>query len=312
MNLHKDKQLFNDLIAITSQFKGLKASDIERDYDIVLTLKRLTQSKFNNQVIFKGGTSLSKCYPGSINRFSEDIDLSLLSPQNTSKKKLESTLKEIETLLIGDLYFEIVPSERSEISKSTYIWRNEFQKRVKLEIGINQIQSDFMLKPFTTYISDYLIQSDNVSLIKQYDLEPISILTMEIQQTFMDKVFAIKRHSLSGNIANKIRHLYDVSRLFDHQEISKFLENKIKFKEIVYRTKINDEMYLLKRKSPMTYNPKEPYDFENWASSLNNSTNEFAYKKMVENLVFGDNKETFIQAISKLGLIVEKLKEINE
>ncbi len=50
---------------------------IEKDYWVVWTLERLfSLSDLKDHLTFKGGTSLSKVY-GIIQRFSEDIDLSI-------------------------------------------------------------------------------------------------------------------------------------------------------------------------------------------------------------------------------------------
>ena len=50
-----------------------------------MMLKALADSPYAEQCVFKGGTSLSKCYPGSIDRFSEDIDLTFLGMDMTNK-----------------------------------------------------------------------------------------------------------------------------------------------------------------------------------------------------------------------------------
>mgnify|MGYP000023223196 CR=1 FL=1 len=56
---------------------GLPAHIIEKDFWVCWTLKRLfALETVCDSLIFKGGTSLSKCY-GLIRRFSEDIDLSI-------------------------------------------------------------------------------------------------------------------------------------------------------------------------------------------------------------------------------------------
>ncbi|MHB8962812.1 MAG: nucleotidyl transferase AbiEii/AbiGii toxin family protein [Saccharofermentanales bacterium] len=78
MNLHNDKENFENLISVTSEYIGIPADAIRRDYFIVKLLQNLQNSEFCNCCVFKGGTSLSKCYPNSINRFSEDIDLTCL------------------------------------------------------------------------------------------------------------------------------------------------------------------------------------------------------------------------------------------
>jgi hypothetical protein len=49
---------------------------MEKDFFVCWLLKILFESQFANILVFKGGTSLSKIF-GAINRFSEDIDLSL-------------------------------------------------------------------------------------------------------------------------------------------------------------------------------------------------------------------------------------------
>jgi predicted nucleotidyltransferase component of viral defense system len=75
MKLHSYPEVFNDLIILTSKKLNISEDYVRRDYFIVLVLKRLGESEFMDNCIFKGGTSLSKCYPGSIQRFSEDVDL---------------------------------------------------------------------------------------------------------------------------------------------------------------------------------------------------------------------------------------------
>lgn len=49
---------------------------MEKDFFVCWLLRILFESEFANSLVFKGGTSLSKVF-GVINRFSEDIDLSL-------------------------------------------------------------------------------------------------------------------------------------------------------------------------------------------------------------------------------------------
>ncbi|RLS54233.1 MAG: nucleotidyl transferase AbiEii/AbiGii toxin family protein [Planctomycetota bacterium] len=49
---------------------------MEKDFWVCWLLRLLFESEFASHLVFKGGTSLSKVY-GIINRFSEDIDLSL-------------------------------------------------------------------------------------------------------------------------------------------------------------------------------------------------------------------------------------------
>ena len=65
--LHNNKDLFEQTILRVSEDTGIEASIIEKDYYVTLFLKRIVEQQ--PEIIFKGGTSLSKCYK-LINRFS--------------------------------------------------------------------------------------------------------------------------------------------------------------------------------------------------------------------------------------------------
>ena len=77
--LHNDKDTFEQIILKVSNETGIEASIVEKDYYVTLFLKRIIELQPN--IIFKGGTSLSKCYK-LINRFSEDIDLNIDSAKS--------------------------------------------------------------------------------------------------------------------------------------------------------------------------------------------------------------------------------------
>ena len=68
MYLHKDdKELLRDIIVTVSERTGIDESIVEKDYYVTMILKELVQR--NPNVVFKGGTSLSKAYH-VIDRFS--------------------------------------------------------------------------------------------------------------------------------------------------------------------------------------------------------------------------------------------------
>jgi len=95
---------------IASTHTGYPAHVVEKDFWVTYLLDTLfNRLTHNHRLMFKGGTSLSKCY-NLIERFSEDIDLSLnmedlgyggekapheIAKQPDSKKKAE---RELETL----------------------------------------------------------------------------------------------------------------------------------------------------------------------------------------------------------------------
>jgi hypothetical protein len=77
MRLHEHPDFRDALIAAGAHFsaRGISAHLIEKDYYVTEALRLISAGR-NHQVIFKGGTSLSKGWQ-LIDRFSEDIDLFL-------------------------------------------------------------------------------------------------------------------------------------------------------------------------------------------------------------------------------------------
>lgn len=56
MMLHSDKELFRQVILLTSEATGIDSGIIEKDYYVTMFLKALVEKQ--PQIIFKGGTSL--------------------------------------------------------------------------------------------------------------------------------------------------------------------------------------------------------------------------------------------------------------
>ena len=95
----------------------------------------LSQSENAEHCVFKGGTSLSKCYPGSIERFSEDIDLTYIPEDGMTNKQIERKLKSIEKAMTVGAETEIIPEERNDRNKSIWFRHGNRDSKIKLEIG---------------------------------------------------------------------------------------------------------------------------------------------------------------------------------
>ena len=118
MRLHENEEDFRDLCSITAGYIGIPEDAVRRDYYIVNMLQKLEKSEFADCCVFKGGTSLSKCYPGSIERFSEDIDLTFLA-SGLSKKQYDKSLKKIEKIMTDTYKVEIIPEELKSLLRKT-------------------------------------------------------------------------------------------------------------------------------------------------------------------------------------------------
>ena len=105
--LHNEKDTFEQLVLRTSDYLGVKAEIVEKDYFVTLFLKRI--AIVMPDIVFKGGTSLSKCYH-IIKRFSEDIDLNVQSEKKPSESKRKQ-LKANITKIISDLDFGLTNAD---------------------------------------------------------------------------------------------------------------------------------------------------------------------------------------------------------
>jgi hypothetical protein len=82
--------------------RGVSPVVLEKDFWVCWLLAILFRSSFGEHLVFKGGTSLSKVF-GVIDRFSEDIDLSLspkflgLEPAGTSRNQATKWMAKAET-----------------------------------------------------------------------------------------------------------------------------------------------------------------------------------------------------------------------
>lgn len=310
MKLHEFPSEFKDLISIVAADKHIPESAIERDYYIVMLLKNLTNSEYAEKCVFKGGTSLSKCYPGSIERFSEDIDLTFLG-MDEPDKVCDKTIKKIEKVMTVGADIEKIDAERSNRSKSMFVWFGDKSNRIKLEIGSSVRPDPFSKKSLKTYIQDFLEEHCGEEDIERFELQEVTLNVLNIERTFVDKLMSVKRHAICGTIEKKVRHIYDVTRLFELPEIKVFLENKAELKRLISITKDTDSFYLKKRNINQEYNPNSAYEFETWKHYLNEQVRS-TYESLHKDLLYTNEQQNFEMALDSFSKTNELLKEIGE
>lgn len=293
MNLHKFNEDFNALANIVSNKLNITAQAVKRDYFIVYMLDKLVQSEYADVCVFKGGTSLSKCYPGSIERFSEDIDLTYLG-MDQDDKTCEKVIKKIMAIMTKGATVQKVSGEGNARNKSRNVWFESEAYKVKLEIGCTVRPEPYNLKTLKSYIHEYL---EEAGIINEFGLRAVTINTLDIKRTFLDKVMAVKRHALCGTLNHKVRHIYDVVRLYNMPEIQKFLCDGQELKRILLLTKQTDSHYLQKRNISQNYNPLGTYNFESWKDKLD-GTIKSIYENLHNELLYTNIQQDFSLAIS--------------
>lgn len=218
--LHKDRENFEQVILKVSEDTGIDASIIEKDYYVTLFLKRIVEVLPN--IIFKGGTSLSKCYK-LIKRFSEDIDLNIeveTRPTEGQRKKL----KEAIVSIIDEFGFDLDNAEnvrsrrtfnRYIIDYPTVFSANYLKQHLMVETAVYIKAYPCKKMQATSIIYDYLHENGFDNLIEQYGLEPFEVNVQVAERTLIDKLYALGDYYLSGAISEHSRHIYDVYKLLE-------------------------------------------------------------------------------------------------
>ncbi|WP_300379365.1 nucleotidyl transferase AbiEii/AbiGii toxin family protein [Clostridium sp.] len=314
MNLHKSTEEFNELCVPTSEYIGIPNEAVKRDYYIVMILKNLQDSIYCEECVFKGGTSLSKCYPNSINRFSEDIDLTFIPREELSKKQYNKILKKIEEAIIGEANSEKILEERNDRNKSSFVWFediNSSDSRLKLEIGSSVRPDPYKKRKVKTYIQEYLENINMFDEIREFGLKEVNVNVLCIERTFIDKIFSVKRHALSGTLIKKVRHIYDVNKLYKMKEIQDFIKDKESLRDLIIKTKETDSYYLEKRNIESSYNPLDKYDFNSWNNYFDENIGK-RYETLHKDLLYSDEKQEFNEAIETFEAVSNLLNEIGE
>jgi len=121
MILHKDTQQFMDIILDTRNYFGIEElAIVEKDYYVTLFLKRLAQKQ--TDLVFKGGTCLSKAFK-IINRFSEDIDLTLFEEVKRIGDGRRKRFKQAIVSVAEELGFPIINLHKTQSDRDF----NEYQ-----------------------------------------------------------------------------------------------------------------------------------------------------------------------------------------
>lgn len=215
--LHNDKEQFSDAINLTAYQTGVMAQAVEKDYYVSLILRKLAQRiPF---IVFKGGTSLSKCH-GVIKRFSEDIDITIDTEiTQGQKQRVKGAIIEIAAEL--DMVVTNLNETHSRRDYNRYIIAypsvlptasDAVQSAVLLETSFKTISFPTVELPVRSYIGT-MMESEAPDLIKDFELEPFSMKVQGLDRTLADKIFAICDYYMQNTVQKHSRHLYDIHML---------------------------------------------------------------------------------------------------
>jgi predicted nucleotidyltransferase component of viral defense system len=295
--LHKNPELFLEAINIVAQEKNILPEIIEKDYYVTLILKFLSEKiPF---IVFKGGTSLSKCH-NIIKRFSEDIDIAIDTEISKSQKKnIKQSIIEVANFL--ELEITNIDETRSRNNYNKYIFayksvlesENTFLKSgVILETSYITISFPTENKIVSSFIGN-MMKTESPDFIETFGLSDFTMKTQCIERTFIDKVFALCDYYLQNKISSHSRHIYDIYKILP----------KINFDENFY--KLIFDVREVRKISPICISSDEKYKI---SELLKEIINKDIYKKDYENITEKILEESvdYETSITVLNKIIEK------
>lgn len=239
MKLHENKPLFTQLLNFSANTLNIRPEFIEKDYWITRSLQRLSQNPSAENVVFKGGTSLTKAYHLT-NRFSEDIDIAVIDADSFTGNQLKMLIKRLAKDMAVDLEEMVVQgvtSKGSRFYKAVYQYQNlvgltsSVVKSGQLMIEINAYANPY---PYTklensSFVGEYLTMINRQDLIEQYELQAFAINVLEKRRTLLEKLVSLIRFSFEADavksLSSKIRHFYDLYYLVNDKDCAEYLQS---------------------------------------------------------------------------------------
>jgi len=299
---------------------------IEKDWWVIAVIRALFSLPYAEHLLFKGGTSLSKCWH-IIERFSEDVDIAInreflgfseeLS-NNQIRNKLRKVscsfirekltvdlAKELENQGVNSDLFSIKANVTEDTTKDPEIIEVTYKSVmdgltyinpvVKLEIGCRS-----MREPFEKVKIQSLI--DETFPDMPFSEKPFEVNAAVPQRTFIEKLcllqeeFAKPQELVRTNRMS--RHLYDIVKIADTYIANNALEDKKLWTSIIdHRRKYvkmkNFDYELLKSQNISIIPPD--FIISQWQQD---------YETMRETMIYGESLP--------FNKLIDKIKQLNK
>ena len=299
MSWYKDnKDAWKEIIETVAAEEHRTTQMVEKDTIHSMILLEISKSEF--PLVFKGGTSLSKVY-GLIDRFSEDIDLSM------NRKPTESEKKKINNLILSI-------AEKIELS---LVNPDDIQSRYNYNKYIFEYESLFSDIPLELIVETSFYQSvypveihrvgsivgnfcdrNKIGLPISFEAISVEMYVQSLQRTFIDKVFAVCDYRLQDMQDRDSRHLYDIAKLLPKIEITQELDMLIdEVREDRMQSKNNPSAQLEHNIPKML---KEIISSRFYESDYNNVTRKLLY----EDMTYGEAVNRGIAVVADMDIFL--------
>jgi len=306
---------------------------VEKDLWVTAVLRALFTLPYAENLSFKGGTSLSKCYH-LIDRFSEDVDIAInreffgffgdtFTIKQISKNLRKATCKFIRNNLQFDLSrqmeengisaalfsvkMNITPVTTIDPEKVFVEYKSVFnaspyiKNTVVLEIGGRSMKEPLQKVEIQSFIDKHFSQAT-------FAEKPFEINVVAPERTFLEKICLLHEEFSKPNKSIRVermsRHLYDLARMTETPIAGNALKNKDLFQSIVAHRRMFIAMkdFDYDTLSPKTINIIPPENvIKLWKED---------YEKMQRTMIYGKSL-SFNEIIEKITELNEKINEIN-
>ena len=328
-----------DIFTTVATLKNLSKEAVEKDWWVTAVLRSLFALPYADQISFKGGTSLSKCWK-IIERFSEDVDIAInreyfgffgetLSKREVNKKLRKAACTFCRETLQFDLVKQMIADGIPEnmLSVTMEITDETTVDPEKIFINYQSLFESEQIATTDGYIKPTVILEVNGRSMKE-PLESVEIKSF-VDEVFADRAFADKQFSVATVVPERTflekicllheefakqdkekirlnrmsRHLYDIVRMLDTPIAEKALNDIELYKHIIAHRKIFIGLteFDYDTLSPKTINIIPPESvITKW---------EDDYTKM-QTMIYG-NPLPFNKLIDKIKQLNERINQID-
>jgi len=224
---------------------GLRLDAVQQDYLLTWILKGISERPLlRDTLVFKGGTSLKKCFYKEY-RFSEDLDFSALADAPNGQQ-LESEItavcahiedaltKRAPIVVRSERYREREPHPEGQeafVIRAQFPWQRQPLTRIMVEITRNET---------------IVFPTENRPLLHSFEPELVGNLqTYSLEEIVLEKLRAILQHTKKLHerdwSRSRARDYYDLWRILCENQLSvhdapKLLQKKCRGKEVSFST----------------------------------------------------------------------------
>jgi len=236
-----NKKILEELIININSRTGIRNDILEKDYYVCLILKELASKQKELQAYFKGGTAVYKILD-YMNRFSEDIDLTVKVDENQSNNRNKTRLKKsvlgynIDGLkLVGDETIDKKGSITSFYQYDSLFSLNELFKleRIQIEATSFTVSEPVSIYTIEPLVYKYATEEEKSILKEKYNISEFEIEIIKLERIFIDKIFAAEFYYERKMYEDVSKHLYDISVMIKNDNIKELLENKNELTKLI-------------------------------------------------------------------------------